>query len=51
MGNTGKVVYTIVFLALIGSILLGIWTHAEGFKTAFGSVGSFFVQVMQNLKG
>lgn len=49
--GVSKTIYTVVFIALVGAILMGIWTHASGFKTAFGSVGSFFIQVMQNLKG
>lgn len=51
MGNVGNKFFTIVYIGLIGAILLGIWTHAQGFKTAFGSVSGFVIQEMGSLKG
>lgn len=51
MGGLGKDIYTVIVLALIGSILIGVMTHANGFKVAFGSVGDFFLNVMNGVKG
>lgn len=49
--NIGNKVFTLIYIGLIGAIALGIWTHASGFKTAFGSVSSFVLSEMNSLKG
>lgn len=51
MGNLGNKVFTVIYIGLIGAIAIGIWTHATGFKTAFGSVSSFVLSEMNSLKG
>lgn len=49
--NIGNKFFTVIYIGLIGAILLGIWTHANGFKTAFGSVSSFILAEMGQLHG
>lgn len=46
-----KVAYTIVYVGLFGAVFMGILLHADQFKTAFGSVSSFFLNEMNKLEG
>lgn len=50
MQTGGKVIWAIVYIGLIGSLTLGIITHASQFKVAFGAVSSFFLSEMSMLK-
>lgn len=50
MGNLGNKIFTVIYIGLIGAIALGIWTHASGFKTAFGAMSSFVISEMNGLK-
>ena len=51
MGTFGKIAWAIVYIGLIGALGIGILTHADQFKTAFGAVSSFFLNEMAALKG
>lgn len=51
MSNLSGKIFTVIYIGLIGAIALGVWTHAAGFKTAFGSVSSFVLSEMNSLKG
>jgi hypothetical protein len=48
--NLGNKVFTVIYIGLIGAIALGVWTHAAGFKTAFGAISSFVLSEMNSLK-
>lgn len=50
MGNLSGKIFTVIYIGLIGAIALGIWTHASGFKTAFGAISSFVISEMNGLK-
>lgn len=50
MQTGGKVIWAIVYIGLLGSLLLGVLTHADQFKTAFGAVGGFVLNEMSMLK-
>ena len=47
----GKYLSPIIYIGLVGALLIGIITHANQFKVAFGSISSFFLSEMNSLKG
>lgn len=51
MGSAAKIGWAIVYIGLIGALVMGIITHADQFKTAFGALSSFFISEMTLLKG
>lgn len=45
-----KLLWAIVYIGLVGALALGIITHADQFKVAFGAVSSFLLNEMAMLK-
>lgn len=45
-----KIIWGIVYIGLVGALAMGVITHADQFKVAFGAVSSFFLNEMSMLK-
>ena len=45
------IVTKVVVIGLLGAVGIGIITHAQGFKTAFGAGADFFLNEMSLLEG